>query len=260
MKNYYELLEVSNTASIEIIRAAYKAGVKRYHPDNYAAPDDKARATEHLKLLNEALEVLADEVLRAKYDEELAAEMNFFGRGKANQNAWGTGYDKGQRDSEFGNSQTEHANGRDTQNMHNSRSENATDLTTYVESLIVHCKGEAEYLELHDLILKGSASHSEKQQMLGILDEFTKVRLQQELIEESKLEEYREEVKSLKRGLIVWIIIGIGLSSKFWWAFWVDIALCIIAYHGAKEDRENLSRAEYAAKHIAIYRMRGFKI
>ena len=41
MTDYYELLEVKNTASIEVIRAAYKAGVKRYHPDNYTDEEDK---------------------------------------------------------------------------------------------------------------------------------------------------------------------------------------------------------------------------
>ena len=55
MINYYELLEISNSASTEVIRAAYKAGAKRFHPDNYTDEKDKARATEHLKLLNEAL-------------------------------------------------------------------------------------------------------------------------------------------------------------------------------------------------------------
>lgn len=77
MTNYYELLEVANTASTEVIRAAYKAGVKRFHPDNYENAKDRARATEHLKLLNEALETLTDETLRAEYDEELAEETDF---------------------------------------------------------------------------------------------------------------------------------------------------------------------------------------
>ena len=42
------MLEVKNTASIEVIRAAYKAGVKRYHPDNYTDEEDKNWATEQL--------------------------------------------------------------------------------------------------------------------------------------------------------------------------------------------------------------------
>ena len=33
MKNYYEILEVDKNASDEIIKVAYKALVKKYHPD-----------------------------------------------------------------------------------------------------------------------------------------------------------------------------------------------------------------------------------
>ena len=33
MKNYYEILEVNEKASDEIIEKAYKVLVKRYHPD-----------------------------------------------------------------------------------------------------------------------------------------------------------------------------------------------------------------------------------
>ena len=33
MKNYYEILEVSQNASPEVIEKAYKALVKKYHPD-----------------------------------------------------------------------------------------------------------------------------------------------------------------------------------------------------------------------------------
>ena len=33
-KDYYEVLEVSPNASDEIIKAAYKNLIKKYHPDN----------------------------------------------------------------------------------------------------------------------------------------------------------------------------------------------------------------------------------
>ena len=33
MKNYYKILEVHKNASDEIIKVAYKALVKKYHPD-----------------------------------------------------------------------------------------------------------------------------------------------------------------------------------------------------------------------------------
>ena len=33
MKNYYEILQVNENASIEIIEKAYKVLAKKYHPD-----------------------------------------------------------------------------------------------------------------------------------------------------------------------------------------------------------------------------------
>lgn len=243
MTDYYQLLEVAETASVEVIRAAYKAGVKKYHPDNFTSEQDKARATEQLKLLNEALETLTDENRRAQYDEELAEEKNFFGRdtGRGNtQNAKGgqwqteTGYDGG------GN--------------------NNYDLTTHVEVLIVRCKSEEEYLGLRDMILKGNAMETEKIQMLSILDEFTKVRLQKELDDESNLEHYSDEVKSTRWGIVFYLVIGYFLTNIWDWTFLAAIILCIIAYFGSKEDRENLARSEQAAKLIAVYRLQGFKI
>ena len=39
MKNYYEILEVSENASSEVIERAYKVLAKKYHPDTW--PRDK---------------------------------------------------------------------------------------------------------------------------------------------------------------------------------------------------------------------------
>ena len=44
MKNYYDLLEVSEKASPEVIEKAYKTLVKKYHPD--LQPDDKKKEAE----------------------------------------------------------------------------------------------------------------------------------------------------------------------------------------------------------------------
>ena len=54
-KNYYEILGVSKTASVDEIKAAYKKLVKQYHPDLH--PGDAA-AAEKFKEVNEANEVL----------------------------------------------------------------------------------------------------------------------------------------------------------------------------------------------------------
>ena len=67
-KNYYEILGVSKTASVDEIKAAYKKLVKQYHPDLH--PGDAA-AAEKFKEVNEANEVLTDKDRRAAYDFEL---------------------------------------------------------------------------------------------------------------------------------------------------------------------------------------------
>ncbi|MCL2813115.1 MAG: DnaJ domain-containing protein [Oscillospiraceae bacterium] len=65
--NYYELLEISPSASVEVIRNAYKTLAKKYHPDTYKG--DTAFAEEKMKLLNEAISVLEDEGKRNEYNK-----------------------------------------------------------------------------------------------------------------------------------------------------------------------------------------------
>lgn len=70
MKNYYELLEVSEKASQEVIKKAYITLVKKYHPD--LQPDgEKKVAEERIKEINEAYEVLMDDKKRHQYDISL---------------------------------------------------------------------------------------------------------------------------------------------------------------------------------------------
>ena len=73
MKNYYELLEVSEKASPEVIKKAYTTLVKKYHPD--LQPDsEKKTAEEKIKEINEAYEVLSDNIKRESYDNKLKSE------------------------------------------------------------------------------------------------------------------------------------------------------------------------------------------
>ena len=73
MKNYYELLEVSEKASQEVIKKAYITLVKKYHPD--LQPDgEKKAAEEKIKEINEAYAVLSDKIKREIYDRKLHAE------------------------------------------------------------------------------------------------------------------------------------------------------------------------------------------
>jgi len=78
-ETYYELLQVSPTADLEIITAAYRALIRRHHPDRNPSPTADATT----KLLNEAWEILSDSARRAEYDREL--------RGRTSSSSSGTG-------------------------------------------------------------------------------------------------------------------------------------------------------------------------
>ena len=66
-RDYYEVLEVSKTATDEELKKAYRRLAKKYHPD--ANPNNKAEAEAKFKELNEAYEVLSDKQKRAMYDQ-----------------------------------------------------------------------------------------------------------------------------------------------------------------------------------------------
>ena len=70
MKNYYEILEVSQNASQEVIEKAYKALVKKYHPD-LQPNENKQYAENKIKLINEAYDILSNIEKKQKYDYEL---------------------------------------------------------------------------------------------------------------------------------------------------------------------------------------------
>lgn len=73
MKNYYELLEVSQTASPEVISKVYKLLAKKYHPDvQTGLPYHEAE--EKFKEISEAYEILSDTEKRKQYDAQLEQE------------------------------------------------------------------------------------------------------------------------------------------------------------------------------------------
>lgn len=70
MSNLYEILEVSQKASKEVIDKAYHVLAKKYHPD-LQKDDEKKKAEDKMKQINEAYEILSNEEKRKQYDEEL---------------------------------------------------------------------------------------------------------------------------------------------------------------------------------------------
>ncbi|MEK6837784.1 MAG: DnaJ domain-containing protein, partial [Nanoarchaeota archaeon] len=63
-KDYYEILGVPRTASIEEIKKAYRKLAKKHHPDLNKSHD----ATEKFKEINEAASVLGDAKKKEGYD------------------------------------------------------------------------------------------------------------------------------------------------------------------------------------------------
>lgn len=65
-KDYYDILGVSERASAEEVKKAYRRLAKRYHPD---ANPESPEATERFKQVGEAYAVLSDSEKRQRYDQ-----------------------------------------------------------------------------------------------------------------------------------------------------------------------------------------------
>lgn len=74
MKNYYDILEIKENASNEVIKAAYKTLAKKYHPDNWRGKEDFA--SQRFVEIGKAYETLSDETLKRQYDEKLKQVKN----------------------------------------------------------------------------------------------------------------------------------------------------------------------------------------
>lgn len=103
--DFYSILGVKDTASIQEIKNAYRELAKKYHPDRHKG--DK-QAEERFKQISEAYAVLSDQKKRAQYDQmrRYGAAGNFSGNFQnfnfEDLGSFFKGGFKGQRSSGFG--------------------------------------------------------------------------------------------------------------------------------------------------------------
>lgn len=73
MRDYYEVLQVHQSADLDVITAAYRRLALKYHPDVNPGAEAHARMQE----LNEAYSVLSDPRLREEYDRTRSQYANW---------------------------------------------------------------------------------------------------------------------------------------------------------------------------------------
>jgi hypothetical protein len=71
---HYDVLKVTRTAPLEVIRAAYRALAQKHHPDRCATIADGARATREMQVINRAWEVLSDPFRRTEHNAWIARQ------------------------------------------------------------------------------------------------------------------------------------------------------------------------------------------
>jgi curved DNA-binding protein len=80
--DYYEVLQLSQSASAETLERVYRLLAKRYHPDNQDSGD-----ADRFSEVNEAYQVLSDQKRRAQYDvtydEQKSVQWRIFDQGSA---------------------------------------------------------------------------------------------------------------------------------------------------------------------------------
>ena len=106
-RDYYEVLEISKSASVEEIKKAYRKMAIKYHPDKN--PGDK-EAEEKFKEAAEAYEVLSDDNKKARYDQFGHAGMGG-GAGGGGFGGFGGGMNMEDIFSQFGDIFGGHFNG-----------------------------------------------------------------------------------------------------------------------------------------------------
>ncbi|MBT3322612.1 MAG: SUMF1/EgtB/PvdO family nonheme iron enzyme [Anaerolineae bacterium] len=68
MKNYYQIMEISKTATHDEIKKQYRFLSQAWHPDKFPTPEQKEKAEEKIKAINEAYSTLGNPAKRREYD------------------------------------------------------------------------------------------------------------------------------------------------------------------------------------------------
>lgn len=72
MRTHYDILQIQQNASPEVIKGAYRYLARKWHPDNN--PDNRERALGIARVIKQAYAVLSDPELRQQHDDWIAAQ------------------------------------------------------------------------------------------------------------------------------------------------------------------------------------------
>lgn len=130
MKNYYQILEVNENASYEVIEKAYRVLAKKYHPDIW--PKDKMYFAESkFKEITEAYNILSNNDLRSEYDLKMGFNNSSYDR-------YNNLYDENQKlKRELNNMKIKNESQKYTDNLNdkNKKTENESYFKRYTDSI-----------------------------------------------------------------------------------------------------------------------------
>ena len=139
-KDYYQILDVSPTATLAEIRQAYRSQSLKWHPDRNQDKD----TTKEMQAINEAYSILRDTEKRARYDRE----YNRFKQSQQSHQQTSTNNEA---------SRSSHSNHR------SNRDSWAYDYTVHDEQVKSDMEAASEYAKkLVDEFLKGLKENSAK--------------------------------------------------------------------------------------------------
>lgn len=75
MKDYYEILGISQNASVNEVKTSYIELISKYHPENFTG-EAKKIVEQRIEDVKEAYSVLSDDFLRNQYNKEMGIISN----------------------------------------------------------------------------------------------------------------------------------------------------------------------------------------